>query len=89
MLKIIFILGAFAVVVNVLFISYAKRRGHNTKADKSPTHKEGSDAASHGFLNSEEGKILYYPADSLSNSCSHWITINPAEFVLAPGEVKI
>jgi P pilus assembly chaperone PapD len=37
---------------------------------------------------SEEGKILYYPADSLSNSCSRWITINPAEFVLAPGEVK-
>ncbi len=37
---------------------------------------------------SEEGKILYYPADSLSNSCSGWITINPTEFVLAPGEIK-
>jgi P pilus assembly chaperone PapD len=37
---------------------------------------------------SEEGKILYYPADSLRYSCSPWITINPAEFVLAPGEVK-
>ena len=37
---------------------------------------------------SDEGKILYYPADSLSNSCSGWMTINPAEFVLAPGEVK-
>jgi len=37
---------------------------------------------------SEAGKILYYPADSLSNSCSGWITINPTEFVLAPGELK-
>ena len=37
---------------------------------------------------SKEGKILYYPADSLRNSCSPWITINPAEFTLAPGEVK-
>jgi len=37
---------------------------------------------------SKEGKILYYPADSLSNSCSPWVTINPTEFVLAPGEVK-
>jgi hypothetical protein len=35
-----------------------------------------------------EGKILYYPADSLSNSCSGWITINPTEFVLAPGAVQ-
>jgi len=37
---------------------------------------------------SKDGKILYYPADSLSNSCSEWITINPTEFVLAPGEIK-
>jgi hypothetical protein len=37
---------------------------------------------------SKEGKILYYPADSLPNSCSPWITINPTEFTLAPGEVK-
>jgi len=37
---------------------------------------------------SEEGKILYYPADSLSYSCSPWMSINPAEFLLAPGEVK-
>lgn len=36
----------------------------------------------------KEGKILYYPADSLPNSCSPWITINPAEFTLAPGEIK-
>jgi len=36
----------------------------------------------------EGGKILYYPADSLPGSCSEWITINPAEFVLAPGEIK-
>jgi len=34
------------------------------------------------------GKIVYHPAGSLSCSCSEWITINPAEFVLAPGEVK-
>jgi hypothetical protein len=37
---------------------------------------------------SKEGKILYYPADSLPNSCSPWITINPAQFTLAPGEIK-
>lgn len=37
---------------------------------------------------SESGKILYYPADSLPNSCAGWITINPTEFTLAPGEVK-
>jgi hypothetical protein len=37
---------------------------------------------------SENGKILYYPADSLPHSCSGWITINPTEFTLAPGEVK-
>jgi P pilus assembly chaperone PapD len=37
---------------------------------------------------SKGGKILYYPSDSLPNSCSGWITINPVEFVLAPGEVK-
>jgi hypothetical protein len=36
----------------------------------------------------EEGKILYYPADSLPYSCSPWITINPTEFVLPPGEMK-
>jgi len=36
----------------------------------------------------EGGKILYYPADSLPYSCSPWMTINPAEFVLGPGEVK-
>ena len=35
-----------------------------------------------------EGKILYYPADSLIHSCSPWITINPDEFTLAPEEVK-
>ncbi len=37
---------------------------------------------------SKDGKILYYPADSLSNSCSGWITINPTEFVLVPGAVQ-
>jgi len=37
---------------------------------------------------SKDGNILYYPADSLSNSCSEWITINPSEFVLAPGAVQ-
>ncbi|MBN1694515.1 hypothetical protein JW879_03830 [candidate division WOR-3 bacterium] len=37
---------------------------------------------------SKDGNILYYPADSLSNSCSEWITINPTEFVLAPGAVQ-
>jgi hypothetical protein len=37
---------------------------------------------------SKEGKILYHPTDSLTHSCSAWITINPAEFTLAPGEVK-
>jgi hypothetical protein len=37
---------------------------------------------------SQGGKILYYPADSLPYSCSPWTTINPTEFVLAPGEVK-
>lgn len=37
---------------------------------------------------SKDGKILYYPADSISNSCSPWITINPTEFVLQPGAVQ-
>ena len=34
---------------------------------------------------SEGGKILYYPADSLPNSCSPWITINPAEYDKSSG----
>ena len=59
MLKIIFILGAFAVAANILIIWYAKRRGCNNKtADISSTRKEDSDVASQGFLNSEEGTIL-------------------------------
>ncbi len=58
MLKITFILGAIAVAANVLFLWYAKKRRHNTKADKSPSRKKGFDVASQGFLNSEEGKIL-------------------------------
>ena len=36
----------------------------------------------------EEGKIQYHDAGTLDGSCSKWITINPAEFVLAPGELK-
>jgi len=36
----------------------------------------------------EGGKILYHPSGSLSGSCSQWITINPAEFVLAPGAIQ-
>jgi len=36
----------------------------------------------------EGGKIVYHPSGFLPGSCSEWITINPAEFVLAPGEVK-
>jgi len=58
MLKFILILGAVAVVANVLFIWYAKRRRQNTKTDKSATHTEGPRVDSHEFLSSEEGKIL-------------------------------
>jgi len=36
----------------------------------------------------EGGKIVYHPGGTLDGSCSQWITINPGEFVLAPGEVK-
>lgn len=35
-----------------------------------------------------EGDIVYHPAGSLANSCSEWITVNPAEFVLPPGEIQ-
>lgn len=34
------------------------------------------------------GKIQYHEAGALDGSCSEWITINPAEFVLEPGEMK-
>jgi hypothetical protein len=37
---------------------------------------------------SKSGNILYYPADSLSSSCSGWITINPSEFILPPGAIQ-
>ncbi len=58
MIKIVFILGAVAVVANFFFIWYAKRKGNKTKADKSSNLKDGSSAYSQGFINSEEGKIL-------------------------------
>jgi P pilus assembly chaperone PapD len=37
---------------------------------------------------SKTGTILYYPADSLSSSCSKWITVNPSEFILPPGAIQ-
>ena len=39
------------------------------------------------YLN-EEGTIQYDDAGTLDGSCSEWIKVNPAEFVLGPGEVK-
>jgi P pilus assembly chaperone PapD len=36
----------------------------------------------------ERGKIQYHDAGTLDGSCSKWITINPAEFTLGPGETK-
>ena len=58
MLKIIIMLGAFVVTVNVLFIWYAKRRSLNTKPDKSATFTKDSSSDHTGFLNSKEGKKL-------------------------------
>lgn len=39
------------------------------------------------YLN-KEGTIQYDDAGTLDGSCSKWITVNPAEFILGPGEVK-
>jgi hypothetical protein len=36
----------------------------------------------------EKGKIVYHDVGYLDGSCSKWITVNPAEFTLGPGEVK-
>jgi len=58
MLKIILILGGFAVTANVLFILYAKKRSHNTKPDKPATFTKDSSSDTNGFLYSEEGKKL-------------------------------
>ena len=58
MIKNLFIIGAVAVVANLFFIWYAKMKGNNSKADNSSNLKDGSNANSQGFLDSEEGKIL-------------------------------
>lgn len=39
------------------------------------------------YLN-KEGKIQYDDAGTLDGSCSKWIKVNPAEFILGPGEVR-
>ncbi len=36
----------------------------------------------------EDGKIQYHDIGSLDGSCSEWMTINPGEFTLGPGEMK-
>jgi hypothetical protein len=36
----------------------------------------------------EGGTIQYHDAGTLEGSCAKWITINPAEFILGPGETK-
>lgn len=36
----------------------------------------------------ENGSIQYHDIGTLDGSCSEWMTVNPAEFVLEPGEVK-
>jgi hypothetical protein len=36
----------------------------------------------------EEGNIGYHDIGTLEGSCSEWMTINPAEFTLGPGEMK-
>ena len=36
----------------------------------------------------ENGKIQYHDVGTLDGSCSGWMTVNPAEFTLEPGEVK-
>ena len=36
----------------------------------------------------ENGKIQYHDVGAIDGSCSGWMTLNPAEFVLEPGEVK-
>ena len=57
-MKVVFILAVAAVLANVLFIWYAKKKGRTSKPDQSSNPKNGSIADSQGFLNSEEGKVL-------------------------------
>ena len=58
MIKIVFIFGTVAVVANIFFIWYAKRKGNKTKADNSSNLKDSSYANPQEFINSEEGKRL-------------------------------
>lgn len=57
-MKVVFILAVVAVVANLFFIWYAKKKGHTSKPDESSNHKNGSIVDSQGFLNSEKGKVL-------------------------------
>ena len=57
-MKVVFILAVVAVLANVLFVWYAKKKGRPSKPDQSSNPKSGSVADSQGFLNSEEGKLL-------------------------------
>ena len=65
-MKIVFILAVAAVIANLFFIWYAKRKKYKTKADESSNPEDGY---SREFLNSAEGKTLKKSAaDELSIS---------------------
>jgi hypothetical protein len=57
-MKVVFILAVAAVVANLFFIWYAKKKGHTSQRDGSSNPKEGSPENSKEFLDSEEGKAL-------------------------------
>ena len=61
-MKIVFILAAVAVITNLFFILYVKRKGHKPKAEDSSNYKDGSDANSQECLNSVEGELLKHSA---------------------------
>jgi hypothetical protein len=57
-MKIAFILAVVAVVANIFFILYKKRKSHNSKTEGASNLKDGSDANSQGFLNSARGELI-------------------------------